>query len=159
MLYLCIVGMTQEIIQTLKSINKMTQVEFTNRTQVEVSAKEYAAIEEVYMNSDLDKDAFCKMWVKMNKSRVEAAKEARLEAEIEATRKEVAFDLYNRLTYVVKNYEGLGVEHLSVEEELFVENSLGIELQEWSSLWGCKMFKTTLTLAYELGGYCGAIQA
>ena len=60
----------------------MTQVEFTNRTQVEVSAKEYAAIEEVYMNSDLDKDAFCKMWVKMNKSRVEAAKEARLEAEI-----------------------------------------------------------------------------
>ena len=74
--------MTQEIIQTLKSINKMTQVEFTNRTQVEVSAKEYAAIEEVYMNSDLDKDAFCKMWVKMNKSRVEAAKEARLEAEI-----------------------------------------------------------------------------
>ena len=129
----------------------MTQVEFTNRTQVEVSAKEYAAIEEVYMNSDLDKDAFCKMWVKMNKSR--------LEAEIEATRKEVAFDLYNRLTYVVKNYEGLGVEHLSVEEELFVENSLGIELQEWSSLWGCKMFKTTLTLAYELGGYCGAIQA
>ena len=52
----------------------MTQVEFTNRTQVEVSAKEYAAIEEVYMNSDLDKDAFCKMWVKMNKSRVEAAR-------------------------------------------------------------------------------------
>ena len=137
----------------------MTQVEFTNRTQVEVSAKEYAAIEEVYMNSDLDKDAFCKMWVKMNKSRVEAAKEARLEAEIEATRKEVAFDLYNRLTYAVKNYEGLGVEYLSVEEELFVENSLGISLQEWSSLWSCNMFKSTLTLAYELGRYCGAIRA
>ena len=151
--------MTQEIIQTLKSINKMTQVEFTNRTQVEVSAKEYAAIEEVYMNSDLDKDAFCKMWVKMNKSRVEAAKEARLEAEIEATRKEVAFDLYTRLTYVAKNYESLGVEHLSVEEELFVENSLGISLQEWSSFWSCNMFKSTLTLAYELGVYCGAIRA
>ena len=137
----------------------MTQVEFTNRTQVEVSAKEYAAIEEVYMNSDLDKDAFCKMWVKMNKSRVEAAKEARLEAEIEATRKEVAFDLYTRLTYVAKNYESLGVEHLSVEEELFVENSLGISLQEWSSFWSCNMFKSTLTLAYELGVYCGAIRA
>ena len=150
--------MTQEIIQTLKSINKMTQVEFTNRTQVEVSAKEYAAIEEVYMNSDLDKDAFCKMWVKMNKSRVEAAKEARLEAEIEAACKESAFDLYIRLSNI-KEYETLGVSHLSVEEELFVENSLGIELQEWSSLWGCKMFKTTLTLAYELGIYCGAIRA
>lgn len=158
MLYLCIVRMTQEIIQTLKSINKMTQVEFTNRTQVEVSAKEYAAIEEVYMNSDLDKDAFCKMWVKMNKSRVEAAKEARLEAEIEATRKEVAFDLYIRLSNI-KEYETLGVSHLSVEEELFVENSLGISLQEWSSFWSCNMFKSTLTLAYELGRYCGAIQA
>ena len=98
------------------------------------------------MNSDLDKDAFCKMWVKMNKSRVEAAC------------KEGAFDLYIRLSNI-KEYETLGVSHLSVEEELFVENSLGIELQEWSSLWGCKMFKTTLTLAYELGIYCGAIRA
>lgn len=82
--------MTQEIIQTLKSIDKMTQVEFTNRTQVEVSAKEY---------------------------------------------------------------ETLGVSHLSVEEELFVENSLGI------SFWSCYMFKSALTLAYELGVYCGAIRA
>lgn len=150
--------MTQEIIQTLKAIDKMTQVEFTNRTQVEVSAKEYAAIEEVYMNSDLDKDAFCKMWVKMNKSRVEAAKEARLEAEIEAACKMGALDLYYRLS-AIKEYETLAVEHLSDEEEKFVENSLGISMQEWSSFWGAPMFKSTLTLAYELGRYCGAIRA
>lgn len=52
----------------------MTKQEFTQRVNVEVSNKEFEAINEVYMNSDLDKDEFCKMWVKMNKTRVEKAK-------------------------------------------------------------------------------------
>lgn len=47
----------------------MTQIEFTQRVGIEVSAKEFEAINEVYMNSDLDKDAFCRIWVKMNKAR------------------------------------------------------------------------------------------
>ena len=51
----------------------MTQQEFTQRVNVEVSNKEFEAINEVYMNSDLDKDEFCKMWVKMNKTRVQNA--------------------------------------------------------------------------------------
>lgn len=56
----------------------MTQQEFTQRTQVEVSNKEFNAIHEVYMASDLDKDEFCKMWVKMNKTRVQNAKVERM---------------------------------------------------------------------------------
>mgnify|MGYP007111712551 CR=1 FL=1 len=56
----------------------MTQQEFTNRTNVEVSYNEFNAIHEVYMNSDLDKDEFCKMWVKMNKTRVQNAKVERM---------------------------------------------------------------------------------
>ena len=56
----------------------MTKQEFTNRTQVEVSNEEFEAINEVYMNSDLDKDEFCKMWVKMNKTRVQNAKVERM---------------------------------------------------------------------------------
>lgn len=56
----------------------MTQQEFTQRTNVEVSYKEFEAINEVYMNSDLDKDEFCKMWVKMNKTRVQNAKVERM---------------------------------------------------------------------------------
>ena len=52
----------------------MTQQEFTQRTMVEVSNNEFWAINEVYNNSDLNKDEFCKMWCKMNKSRVELAK-------------------------------------------------------------------------------------
>ena len=56
----------------------MTQQEFTQRVNVEVSNKEFEAIHEVYMNSDLDKDEFCKMWVKMNKTRVQNAKVERM---------------------------------------------------------------------------------
>ena len=56
----------------------MTQQEFTQRVNVEVSNKEFEAINEVYMNSDLDKDEFCKMWVKMNKTCVQNAKVERM---------------------------------------------------------------------------------
>ena len=54
----------------------MTQKEFTDRTGVQVTATEYNAIEEVYVNCDLEKDEFCKVWAQMNASRVAAAKEA-----------------------------------------------------------------------------------
>ena len=56
----------------------MTQQEFTQRVNVEVSNSEFEAINEVYMNSELDKDEFCKMWVKMNKTRVQNAKVERM---------------------------------------------------------------------------------
>lgn len=51
----------------------MTQQEFQTRVQMEVPCTEFEAINEVYMNSDLDKDEFCKLWVKMNQTRVHAA--------------------------------------------------------------------------------------
>lgn len=58
----------------------MTQREFTQRTLVEVSAEEFNAIHVVYMSCDLDKDEFCKVWCKMNKTRVQAAKDGRKQA-------------------------------------------------------------------------------
>ena len=39
----------------------MTQKEFEDRTSVEVPFQEYQAIEKVYMESDLEKDEFCKL--------------------------------------------------------------------------------------------------
>ena len=51
----------------------MLQSEFTERTKVQVSAEEFEAINEVYMHCDLDKDSFCSLWCKMNRSRVEAS--------------------------------------------------------------------------------------
>lgn len=37
----------------------MTQQEFTQRTGIEVETMQYAAIEQVYMYTELDKDDFC----------------------------------------------------------------------------------------------------
>ena len=37
----------------------MTQQEFTQRTGIEVETMQYAAIDQVYMYTELDKDAFC----------------------------------------------------------------------------------------------------
>lgn len=37
----------------------MTQQEFTQRTGMEVETMQYATIEQVYMYTELDKDAFC----------------------------------------------------------------------------------------------------
>lgn len=53
----------------------MLQKEFEDRTGVKVSPDEYSAIDAVYMASDIDKDSFCKIWCKMNKSRVKYSKE------------------------------------------------------------------------------------
>lgn len=57
----------------------MLQHEFESRVGIEVSAKEYAAIEQVYMASDVEKDEFCKLWSKMNRQRI-----ARIKAEKKA---------------------------------------------------------------------------
>ena len=77
----------------------MTQQEFFNRTGVEVSNNEFFAIHEVYCNSDLDKDDFCKMWCKMNQSRVKAAKADRIEAQRKAS-------YTNALTKWFEKYRG-----------------------------------------------------
>lgn len=77
----------------------MLKQEFESRVKVEVSAEEYAAIETVYMNSDLDKDAFCKMWKRINKQHIaelkaaEAAQQAKEEMNNELL--EVRRHLYN----------------------------------------------------------------
>ena len=75
----------------------MTQREFETRVNMEVSSKEFDSINEVYMNCDLDKDEFCKMWVKMNKSRVAKAAAERKEAEQKIADQETAYELYTRL--------------------------------------------------------------
>lgn len=48
----------------------MLQHEFESRVGITVSANEYAAIEQVYMNSDVEKDEFCKLWARMNRQRI-----------------------------------------------------------------------------------------
>lgn len=47
----------------------MNKIEFEQRA-IPISDEEYDAIELVYLHSDLEKDEFCKIWNKMNASRV-----------------------------------------------------------------------------------------
>lgn len=42
----------------------MTQKEFEERTGLKLSADGYTEVEECYMNTDLDKNDFCKLWMK-----------------------------------------------------------------------------------------------
>lgn len=41
----------------------MTQKEFEERTGLKIKAGDYSEIEEMYMNTELDKDKFCELWV------------------------------------------------------------------------------------------------
>ena len=41
----------------------MTQKEFEERTGLGIKAGHYSEIEQCYMNTDLDKDMFCKLWM------------------------------------------------------------------------------------------------
>lgn len=41
----------------------MTQKEFEERTGLKLKADDYMEVEEMYMNTELDKDQFCKLWI------------------------------------------------------------------------------------------------
>lgn len=87
----------------------MTQQEFTQRTKVEVSNDEFWAINEVYNNSDLDKDEFCKMWCKMNKSRVQNAKVERMAQQKDAAYKNALHKWFNKWAGTQKFYDNYHV--------------------------------------------------
>lgn len=127
----------------------MTQQEFQERVKVTVCAEEYHAIETVYMTSDLNKDDFCKMWVKMNKSRVERAiKEAKAEKE-SAALKERAHKIYRKLeTFINKGLDNYFCDarlFLGARDLKFIEDKLDI-LLGWQ---GCGQ------LMFKLGKYIG----
>lgn len=50
----------------------MTQYEFQSRAGVKVTPQEFEHINEVYMMTDMDKDAFCKWWKKNCKGYIKA---------------------------------------------------------------------------------------
>lgn len=114
----------------------MTQQEFEARVKMSVSAEEFEAVNHVYMLSDLDKDNFCKMWVQMNKSRVEqAVKKAKADKE-EADNKERALRIFGKLqAYIDKcydNYFCYAHLFLGARDQQFIKDKLGIEL-DWMS--------------------------
>lgn len=99
----------------------MTQQEFTTRTKVEVTADEFEAINVVYMNSDLDKDEFCKLWRKMNASRVKQAKEQQAKISERLANQDKLFNLHWKLQQIAETgeygYNDLTITYLSDKEE------------------------------------------
>ena len=94
----------------------MTQKEFTQFTGVQVSNNEFWAINEVYNNSEANKEEFCQMWCRINSNRVAEAKaiakkEAQKEAQKDSIRNKVnpillkiekQIDKYNRAGEIFK---------------------------------------------------------
>ena len=126
----------------------MTQQEFTQRVEVSVSSTEYAAIEIVYMNSDLDKDEFCKLWVRMNHKRVRKAKEERIAKEKEEMLKGQLFIIAtkpkcNDLAKLADNFY--------TNKEKKILEKIGLSMQE--EIDGIMRFKSVSHLTYELKKY------
>lgn len=108
----------------------MLQKEFEDRTGITVTADEYLAIDTVYMASDLDKDEFCKMWCKMNASRVKKSKSDAKSKEEARRLKEALLDIRNKLSSDAHNGGKLPltIAFLS-NEELDLLEKVGIEIQ------------------------------
>lgn len=119
---------------------------------MEVSSKEFDSINEVYMNCDLDKDEFCKMWIKMNKTRVAKAIAERKEAEKREADRERAFELYNSLSLL--NDSKLTCLCVSDKEESFLK-SIGVEMQSQSSYEEYPHFIRNYEATYKIGCYLG----
>lgn len=124
----------------------MRQFEFEERVGMKVSEKEYESIENVYLFSDLDKDEFCKMWVKMNKSRVDRAKEdARKLHELEELKWMLAGIFHREM-----NYDAFAVNELS-KKEISALEKVGIEVRPE----GLRGQKNVCSIKYEIARFLG----
>lgn len=124
----------------------MTRTEFEDRTLVAVSDYEFEAINTVYLASDLNKDDFCKMWRKMNASRVAQAKEAQRKAAEEMARKDMAFDIYVRLVSCQIPMDASGL--LTGKQSKFLREN-GIE-EMGTNIYGLHYFRDNWDVALEV---------
>lgn len=128
----------------------MTIQEFQSRTQVSVDVSEFESITTVYMESDVDKDTFCKMWCKMNATRVMAAKEqAKKQQTID---KVLSMVMANPEWTDVKHYNDIAVAVLSSKDKAMIE-SIGISLESKTDNNGFRHFKRFSELRPEINAF------
>lgn len=127
----------------------MTQQEFETLTQVNVASSEFDAINRVYMDSDVDKETFCKFWCKINKSRVLAAKVDRIEAErnAQATR-DLLWSIVN-CGYTQAELEADACDHLGIDQRDACRK-VGIDLFDYARP---KFCKSVSDICYEVNKY------
>lgn len=128
----------------------MTIQEFQSRTQVSVDVSEFESITTVYMQSDVDKDTFCKMWCKMNATRVMAAKEqAKKQQTID---KVFSMVMTNPEWTDVEHYNDIAVAVLSSKDKSLIE-SIGISLESEPDNNGFRHFKRFRELRPEINAF------
>ena len=128
----------------------MTIQEFQSRTQVSVDVSEFESITTVYMQSDVDKDTFCKMWCKMNATRVMAAKEqAKKQQTID---KVFSMVMTNPEWTDVEHYNDIAVAVLSSKDKALIE-SIGISLESEPDNNGFRHFKKFRELRPEINAF------
>lgn len=132
----------------------MTQKEFQDRVKMRVPAGEYTAIEVVYMNCDLEKDEFCKMWAKMNAKRIAAYQKA--EKEKQEKHEYISFlastrELLRELAY--RNGWGASPKQVLTSKVIKALDKADIYITEYNYVKGCVDLKPISTLIYEINEY------
>jgi hypothetical protein len=89
----------------------MLQSEFEKLTGIKVSAEDYAAIETIYNESDLDKQTFCKEWLENDRDLM-----TKRMAEIIASLNERIFALHGDNEKQAKQIHALGMVLLNENE-------------------------------------------
>lgn len=107
----------------------MTQQEFAERTGYTPTAEVYASIEKVYMNTDLDKDTFCKAWKGNRTLLVEIEKQTILARELVAQRNQmVDFLIEQAEKYHASDLRGKAITMIGEKEYLSRKISMGYDL-------------------------------
>ena len=128
----------------------MTIQEFQSRTQVSVDVSEFESITTVYMQSDVDKDTFCKIWRKMNATRVMDAKgQAKKQQTID---KVFSMVMTNPEWTDVEHYNDIAVAVLSSKDKYLIE-SIGISLESEPDNNGFRHFKRFRELRPEINAF------
>ena len=103
------------------------------------------------MHSDVDKDEFCKLWVKMNTQRVKAAKVLAAQRERERKQREQLWNIV--MTFGGMSYEVMqsqASEQLTKRQQQLLR-TVGIQTER--DEWNCKLLSTVL---YEIKKYLKA---
>lgn len=119
----------------------MTRNEFETRTGVQVTDVEFWSINEVYNNSNVDKDEFCRLWKKMNPVRVATANAARTAEEKRMQEMEKAMDIVSRSCSF--DFDADGMLTLRKRDINFLE-SIGIDMHDTYG------YKKLYTIRYEI---------
>lgn len=128
----------------------MTIQEFQSRIQVSVDVSEFESFTTVYMQSNVDKDTFCKMWRNMNATRVMAAKgQAKKQQTID---KVFSMVMTNPEWTDVEHYNDIAVAVLSSKDKALIE-SIGISLESEPDNNGFRHFKRFRELRPEINAF------